>query len=352
MQASADTAVAGSHPRGRLSPLAAFRKRAASDRLADDRRVEFVLRAIACVIFAVITAMVIYVFKTAWPSFQANGLGWFANPANGSIDQQITDIFNSPADKYVYELGAWPAIAATLLTSGAAGLIGGVFAVLTSIFIVEFAPPGLARVMEPVVRLLAGVPSVVYGLFGLLVLVPFVNEHLITEGNRESVAYVVQLNGTSLGVALLVLTVMIVPIMIAIITDALRAVPPSWKEGSTALGVNRWRTMTKISVRAVRPAIVAAFVLAVGRAIGEAIALSMVSGSVGFVPNPLDGPLFFLEPLRPLASTIVDNSEGFSVKPFGQTMYAFAAVLLVSTMLLSLGSQIAKQSMRKYTTRG
>ena len=94
--------------------------------------------------------------------------------------------------------------------------------------------------------------------------------------------------------------------------------------------------MWTVAVRAARPAIVAAAVLATARALGEAIMLSMVSGSVGFAPNPLDGLTFFFEPTRPLAATIVDNAEGLSVEPFGQTIYAFAAVLLVSQLFLSL----------------
>ena len=99
------------------------------------------------------------------------------------------------------------------------------------------------------------------------------------------------------------------------------------------------------------PAIVAAAVLATARALGEAIMLSMVSGSVGFAPNPLDGLTFFLEPARPLAATIVDNAEGLSVKPFGQTLYAFAAVLLVSSLFLSFAGWAAKQPLRKYSYR-
>ena len=95
--------------------------------------------------------------------------------------------------------------------------------------------------LEPVVRLLAAVPSVIYGLIGILVLVPFVGNHLITQGRKESVAYVVQLSGTACSWRSLILTVMITPIMIAIIVDALRAVPGSWTEGALALGVNRWR---------------------------------------------------------------------------------------------------------------
>lgn len=79
--------------------------------------------------------------------------------------------------------------------------------------------------------------------------------------------------------------------------------------------------------------------------------LSMVSGSVGFAPNPADGLTFFFEPLRTLAATIVDNAEGLSVKPFGQTIYAMAAVLLVSSFFLSLAGSAAKQPLKKYGSR-
>jgi phosphate transport system permease protein len=320
-----------------------------------DDRAERMLGAIASVVLLMIAGMVVFVFAKAWPSFAHNGLHWFGPPAHGgSVDDQLTNVFNSPADpkRYAYELGAWPLIWGTILTTAGAVVIGLALALLSSIFIVEFAPPAVQRVMQPVIRLLAAVPSVVYGLIGILVLVPFVGNHVISRERKESVVYVVQLSGTSLLVAVLILTVMIVPIMVAIMTDALRAVPRNWTEGSAALGVNRWRTVWTISVRAARPAFIAATVLATARALGEAIMLSMVSGSVGFAPNPLDGLTFFLEPTRPLAATIVDNAEGLSVKPFGQTIYAFAAVLLVSTFLLSLAGWAAKQPLKRYGMAG
>jgi phosphate ABC transporter permease protein PstC len=315
-----------------------------------DDRAERTLGAVACLVLLIILGMVAFVFAKAWPSFSHNGLSWFGPPAKGTVDDQLGNIFNSPADPkhYVYELGAWPLIYGTLLTTVGAVAVGLVISVLASIFIVEFAPPRVARVMQPVVRLLAAVPSVVYGLIGILVFVPFVGNHVTTQREKQSVLYVVQLTGSSLIVALLILTVMIVPIMVAIMSDALRATPRGWTEGSAALGVNRWRTVWTISVRAARPALIAATVLATARALGEAIMLSMVSGSQGFAPNPLDGLTFFLEPTRPLAATIVDNAEGLSVKPFGQTIYAFAAVLLVSTFLLSLAGWAAKQPLKRY----
>ena len=316
-----------------------------------DKRAELLLGALASVVLVLIAGMVVFVVAKAWPSFANNGLDWFGS--GGNVDQQLIDIFNSPADpdEYVYTIHAWPLLYATALVTLGAVIIGLGFALFAAIFIVEFAPNRLRAVLEPVVRLLAAVPSVIYGLIGILVLVPFVGNHLISQDRKESVAYVVQLSGNSMLVAVVVLTVMITPIMIALIVDALRVVPRSWTEGAHALGANRWRVVWTIAVRAARPAIVGACVLATARALGEAIMLSMVSGSVGFAPNPLDGATFFVEPLRPLAATIVDNAEGLSVKPLGQTLYAFAAVLLVSSLCLSLGAWVVRQPMKRYGVR-
>lgn len=324
------------------NPLAAMR------RPWSDERAERVLGALASLVLLTVVGMVIFVFAKAWPSFAANGLAWFGS--GGNVDDQLAASFNSPADpaRYVYELRAWPLVYGTVLTTLVAVVIGFVFSALASVFIVEFAPPRLQRVLEPAVRLLAAVPSVIYGLIGILVLVPFVNDHLISEERRAAVSYVVQLSGASILVAIAILTVMIIPIMISIMVEALRAIPRAWTEGAAALGVNRWRSMWSVSVRAAKPAFIAATVLATARALGEAIMLAMVSGSVGFAPNPLDGLTFFFEPTRPLAATIVDGAEGLSVQPFGETMYAFAAVLLVSTFFLSLAGWAAKQPLKKY----
>lgn len=316
-----------------------------------DARVERILGAVSCLVLALIGGMVVFVFAEAWPSFAHNGLAWLGS--GGDVDTQLEDIFNSPANPadYVYHLRAWPLLWGTFVVTGGAVLIGIAFSLFAAIFIVEFAPARVNRVLEPVVRLLAAVPSVVYGLIGILVIVPWVGQNLISLERKESVANLVQLDGASLSVGILILTVMIVPIMIAIVVDALRAVPRSWTEGAAALGVNRWRVMWTIAVRTARPAIVAAAVLATARALGEAIMLSMVAGSASFAPNPLDGLTFLFEPTRPLASALVENVEGLTVEPFGQTLFAFAAVLLVSSMFLSLAGFAAKRSMQKYGVR-
>jgi phosphate transport system permease protein len=323
----------------------------AGPRRTKDQRAELMLGALACIVLALIAGMIIFVFQKAWPSFSHNGFDWFNPWAGGNVDSQLTGIFESPGDPshYVYTMHAWPLLFATALITLTAVVVGTAFALLSAMFIVEFAPEALRRVLEPVVRLLAAVPSVIYGLIGILVVVKFFDTHLISQGSKNSVAGVVALNGFSWGVGALILTVMITPIMIAIVVDALRAVPTTWREGAVSLGINRWRALWTVSVRAARPAIVAAAVLATARALGEAIMLSMVTGSVGFVPNPLDGLIFFVEPARPLAATIVDNAEGLSVPPFAQTLYAFAAVLLISAAFLSFTGWYIRRRLRAYS---
>ncbi len=317
-----------------------------------DRRAELTLGALACAVLLVIVLMVVFVANEAWPTFKHNGLAWLG--PGGNVDAQINKMVNSGANAPAedYHIRAWPLVWGTILTTGMAVVVGLVFSLLAAIFIVEFAPDRLRSVIVPVVRLLAAVPSVIYGLIGILVLVPFVGNHIVNQGDKESVQFIVQITGASLGVSVVILTVMIVPIMIAIIVDALYAVPRGWKEGAVALGVNRWRAMWTVSVRAARPAIIAASVLACARALGEAIMLSMVSGSVGFAPNPFDGPrLFLLEPLRPLASTIVEDSEALQTPAIRSMVYAFALLLLFSSLFLSLAGFLAKQPMKKYGVR-
>jgi ABC-type phosphate transport system permease subunit len=314
-------------------------------------------------VLLLIVLMIAFVAVRAWPSFQHNGLSWFTG--KGDVDEQIGRQVNTGARPTAadFQLGAWPLIWGTFmttgfaliwgtfLTTGFAVLFGLVFSVLAAIFIVEFAPRGLRRVVVPVVRLLAAVPSVIYGLIGILVLVPFVNDHLVSEARKKSVQYVINLSGTGLVVSIVILTVMITPIMIAITVDALYAVPRSWKEGAAALGVNRWRAMWTVSVRAARPAIIAGAVLACARALGEAIMLSMVSGSKGFAPNPADGVTFIFEPLRPLAATIVEDAESLNAPAVQASVYSFALLLLFSSLVLSIGAWMAKQPMKKYGIR-
>jgi phosphate transport system permease protein len=318
-----------------------------------DHRAERLLGAVSLLLGVVVVAMVVFVAIHAWPTIEHNGIvGWLGG--GGSVDSQIAGMqatsIHPPAS--AYHLSAWPLVYGTLLSAGIAVVLGLGLAVLSSIFIVELAPARLRRVVIPVIRLLASVPSVIYGLIGVLVLVPFVGNHLISASEKESVQNVIELTGAGLLVTVVILTVMITPIMIALITEALASVPNSWREGAIALGVNPVRAMLAVTLRAARPAIVAAAVLSTARALGEAIAISMISGSHSFAPKPIDGLVFFYEPLRTLASSIVDFHEGIGAPALSSSLYAFALLLLFSAFVLSVGGYLIKLPLRKYQVRG
>jgi phosphate transport system permease protein len=317
-----------------------------------DHRAERTLGAVSLSIGVGVVAMIVFVAIHAWPIFEHNGLSWLGS--GGHLETQIATMQESSAHPPVaaFHLRAWPLIYGTLLSTVIAVVVGLAIAVLASIFIVELASPRLRKIAIPVIRLLASVPSVIYGLIGILVLVPFVGNHLITAHEKASVQNVVELTGAGLLVTVVILTVMITPIMIALICEALASAPVSWREGAVALGLNPLRAMRAVTLRAIRPAIVAAAVLATARALGEAVMIQMVSGGRSFSPKPVDGLIFFFEPLRTLASSIVDYHEGVGAPALSAALYAFALLLLFSAFVLSVGGYLIKLPLRKYQTRG
>jgi phosphate transport system permease protein len=321
-------------------------------RLKADERAELGLGALVVVVVAVLVSMFVFILHEGWPSFAHNGLHWFG--AGGNADNQLQAIFSSGDLKtaYVYTFHAWPLIWSTILITVSAGVIAFVCSLFFAVFMVEFAPDWLRRVLEPVVRLLASVPSVIYGLVGVLVVVPFIGNDLITASEKASVTPVISLTGQGLLAGILILTVMIAPLMIAVFAEGLRSVPRNWIEGSLALGVNDWRTFWKVAVRAARPALIAGSLLAVARALGEAVMLLMVSGGVAFAPNPADGLIFIYEPSRTLAATIVAYSEELTSPPFKHTAFAIGSVLLFSAAMLSLIGWAIKRPMKRYLAVG
>jgi phosphate transport system permease protein len=310
------------------------------------------LGAVSLLVGVIVVAMVVFVAVQAWPTFQHNGLSWLGSGGNLRDQVEAMQATSAHPPASAYHLRAWPLIYGTLLTAGAAVILGLGVAILSSIFIVELAPARVRRIAIPVIRLLASVPSVVYGLIGILVLVPFVGNHIISNTEKVSLQNTVELTGAGLGVTVVILTVMITPIMIALICEALIAVPNSWREGAIALGVNPVRAMLAVTLRAARSAIVAAAVLATARALGEAIMVSMVSGGSDFSPRVSDGFTFLFEPMRTLASEIVDFHEGVGAPALKSSLYAFALLLLFSAFVLSVAGYLIKLPIRKYQVRG
>ncbi|HEV2924613.1 MAG TPA: ABC transporter permease subunit [Solirubrobacteraceae bacterium] len=317
-----------------------------------DHRAERTLGAVSLLVGVIVVSMVVFVAIRAWPILRHNGLSWLGS--DGHLDAQIGNMqatsVHPPAS--AFHLRAWPLVYGTLLTSTFAVIFGLVVSLLSSIFIVELAPARLRKVAIPVIRLLASVPSVIYGLIGVLVLVPFVGNDLITAHEKASVQNVVELTGAGLAVTVVILTLMITPIMVALTCEALVSVPVSWREGAVALGLNPLRAVLAVTLRAVRPAIVAAAVLATARALGEAVMIQMVSGGRSFVPKPIDGVVFLFEPLRTLASSIIDYHEGIGAPALRSTLYAFGLLLLFSAFALSLMGYLIKLPLRRYQSSG
>jgi phosphate ABC transporter permease protein PstC len=216
-------------------------------------------------------------------------------------------------------------VGSLFVTVGAA-VIGVVFSLSLAIVLTQFAPPGLSAALKPVIELLAGIPSVVYGFVGVVTLVPLIRQWL---GGP----------GLSVLAASIVLGVMILPTITSIAIDALQAVPKSYLEGSIALGATRWQTVTMVLLRAARSGLVAAIILGMGRAIGETMAVIMVAG------NALDVPRSLLAPVRTLTSNIA-LEMGYASGDHRQALFAtgvtlFVIITILNTAALAISRQRA-----------
>ena len=185
----------------------------------------------------------------------------------------------------------------------------------TAVYLSKIARPGVRRVMETAVNLLAGIPSVVYGLVGMFVLVPAIRKlfHLS--------------DGSSLLAAIIVLAIMVLPSIVKVSKNALDAVPKEYEEGSLALGATPMETYMRISVPAAKSGIAAAVVLGVGRAIGEAMAVMMVSGNVANMPSLFQSVRFL--------TTAVASEMSYASGLQRQALFSIALVLFLFIMLIT-----------------
>lgn len=205
-------------------------------------------------------------------------------------------------------------------------LIGVPIGLLTAVFLAEVAPKRLAAVVKPAIELLAGIPSIIYGLLGVMILNPLMYkwELRIFRGSDTHQFT----GGANLISAVLVLAVMILPTVVSISEASLRAVPPQLKASSLALGASHMQTIFKVLIPAAKPGIITAIVLGVGRAIGEAMAISLVSGS------SVNFPLLFVS-VRFLTTAIV-SEMGYAGGVHRQVLFTIGLVLFVFIMLVNV----------------
>jgi phosphate ABC transporter permease protein PstC len=186
----------------------------------------------------------------------------------------------------------------------------------SAVALAEFCPKGPAMALKAMIELLAGIPSVVYGFIGLVVLVPLIREHL---GGP----------GLSVLASSVVLGIMVLPNIVSISIDAMLAVPQSYREGSTALGATKWQTTHRVVLRAARSGIVAAVILGMGRAVGETMAVLMVAGNAVHVPNSIT------DSVRTLTSNIA-LEMGYAAGDHRRALFATGIVLFVMIMILNI----------------
>ena len=204
-------------------------------------------------------------------------------------------------------------------------LIGVPIGILTAVFLAEVAPKKLAMVVQPAVELLAGIPSVIYGLLGILLLNPLMYK-LEKWVFRDSTAHQFT-GGSNLLSAVLVLAIMILPTVINISTSALRAVPAQLRFSSLALGATRIQTIFKVLIPAAKSGILSAVILGVGRAIGEAMAITLVSGSSVNVPFPFNSVRFL--------TTAIVAEMGYSAGVHREVLFTIGLVLFVFIMAIN-----------------
>ncbi len=214
------------------------------------------------------------------------------------------------------KFGILPMIVASIYVTGGAILMGVPIALFTSVFMVRYCPKKIYSPLKSGIELMAGVPSIVYGFFGLIVIVPFIRE---TFGGR----------GTSMLAASVLLGIMILPTIIGVTESAIRSVPESYYEGSLALGATKERSIFRVMLPAAKSGILAGVVLGIGRAIGETMAVVMVAGGQPRMPKGI------LKGVRTMTANIV-TEMGYASGLHREALIATAVVLFVFILIINL----------------
>jgi phosphate transport system permease protein len=269
-----------------------------------------------CAIFAILTVFFIlgYLLYNGYPAFVQIGLPDFL------FGQQWNPTGTPPT------YGIFPLIVGTLLVMIGAMALAVPLGIGSAIFISELAGPRLRTIIKPAVELLAGIPSVVYGFFGLVILTNWIR-----------ISFDVPSGETWLAGSIL-LGIMALPTIVSVSEDAINSVPREYKEGSLATGATEWQTISRIIIPSALSGITAAVILGIGRAIGETMAVLMVTGNAAVIPQPIWN---VLSPIRTLTATLgIETGE----VPIGSlhynALFGIAVVLLVITLIINLSATI------------
>lgn len=275
-----------------------------------EKIMKIVFVAVACVFVLAVGLICVFLFANGVPAIKEIGLLDFLG---GTTWKPSNDMY-----------GILPMILGSIYVTTGAIIVGVPIGILTAVFMAKYCPKKLYRFLKPGIELLAGIPSVVYGFFGLVVLVPLVRE-LFTTGN-----------GNSILTASILLGIMILPTIIGLSESAIRAVPEQYYEGALALGATRERSIFRVMLPAAKSGVLAGVVLGIGRAIGETMAVIMVAGNQPRIPTHI------LKGVRSMTANIV-LEMGYAADLHREALIATGVVLFVFILLINLTFSVLKR---------
>ncbi|MDD5491109.1 MAG: phosphate ABC transporter permease subunit PstC [bacterium] len=267
----------------------------------NEKLIELALLVLAFSAVSILVVITLFIFKEGTPIMFKYG---FKNFLLG------TDWY--PTEQ---SFGLLSMIIGSIMVTVGSLFIGIPFGLACAIFLTEFSTKRLRQIIKPIIELLAGIPSVVYGFMGVIILVPFIRERF---GGP----------GFSVLAASIILGIMILPTIISISIDSLQAVPRSYREGSIALGATKWQTTKMVTLPAAKSGIIASIILGMGRAIGETMATIMIAGNAVMIPHSI------LDPVRTLTSNIA-LEMGYASGEHRQALFATGVILFIIIMILN-----------------
>lgn len=273
-----------------------------------EKIMEIVFMLAACVSIVAVLLICFFLFAGGIPAIGKIGLGNFLL---GKVWRPSNGIF-----------GIFAMILGSVYTTVGAIIVGVPVGILMSVFMAEYCPAKLYRIIKPAVQLLAGIPSVIYGFFGMVVLVPWIRDNF---GG----------NGYSILTASILLGIMILPTIIGLTESSLKSVPEMYFEGALALGATKERSIFTVVIPAAKSGIVAAIVLGLGRAVGETMAVIMVVGNQARIPDSI------LDGVRTLTSNIV-TEMGYATDIHREALIATGVVLFVFILIINVVFSIFK----------
>lgn len=235
---------------------------------------------------------------------------------------------NSEWKPFKGKFGFYPFIMGTLWVTGIAIILALPVSLLTGIYLSEYAHPKIRKVVYPMLDILAGIPPVVYGVWGILIIVPLVSDKIAPHFVEFSTGYSVLAGG-------IVLAIMIIQLMINIFGEIFASVPKEYREASLSVGATQWQTIKFVIIRKASPGIIAAVVLAISRAFGETIAVLMVCGNIPVAPNSI------FDSGYPLPALIANNyGEMLSMPNYESALMLSALILFVIILLFNAASRL------------